>query len=68
MQKWEYRERMVIFAETEEGLVSEVDKWINGYGEEGWELVSAIPLIAPNQQGVAYGTVGAQYVFKRLKS
>jgi len=58
---------MVIFVETAEGLTSDLDKWINHFGAEGWELVSAIPLIAPNQQGVAYGTVGAQYVFKRPK-
>jgi hypothetical protein len=42
------------------------------YGENrnvqgGWELVSAVPLIAPNRDGIAYGTVGSQMILKRQK-
>jgi hypothetical protein len=38
---------------------------INGAGIEGWELVSSAPLIAPNKDGVAYGTIGLHLIFKR---
>jgi hypothetical protein len=63
--KWEYFDRMVVFSESEEGMVSGLDSWINGAGADGWELVSSIPLIAPNKDGVAYGTIGIHMVFKR---
>ena len=63
--KWEYFDRMVIFEDAEGGLVSKLDTWINGAGAEGWELASSIPLIAPNKDGVAYGTIGLHLIFKR---
>ncbi len=62
--RWEYHDRMVMFTETPEGLTSGLD-WLNDAGRDGWELVGAIPLIAPNRDGVAYGTVGAHLIFKR---
>jgi hypothetical protein len=46
-------------------MVSGLDSWINGAGADGWELVSSVPLIAPNKDGVAYGTIGIHMVFKR---
>ena len=63
--KWEYLDRMVLFNQTEEGLTSGIEGWINEVGGEGWELVGSTPLIAPNRDGVAYGTVGVHFVFKR---
>ncbi len=63
--QWEYFDRMVVFTETPEGMVSGLDTWINGAGTEGWELASSTPLIAPNRDGVAYGTIGVHLVFKR---
>ena len=63
--QWEYFDRMVIFSDGEGGMVSGLDTWINGAGSEGWELVSAAPLIAPNKDGVAYGTIGLHLIFKR---
>jgi hypothetical protein len=63
--KWEYYDRMIVFEDSEQGMVSGLDSWINGAGAEGWELVSAVPLIAPNKDGVAYGTIGTHLVFKR---
>jgi hypothetical protein len=63
--KWEYFDRMIVFQDSEQGMVSGLDSWINGAGAEGWELVSAVPLIAPNKDGVAYGTIGTHLVFKR---
>ena len=33
--KWEYFDRMVVFNETEEGMVSGLDSWINGAGADG---------------------------------
>ncbi len=64
--QWEYFDRMVIFNDEEGGgLVSGLDAWINGVGAEGWELVSSAPLIAPNKDGVAYGTIGLHLIFKR---
>jgi len=63
--QWEYFDRMVIFSDAEGGLVSGLDDWINGVGAEGWELVSSAPLIAPNKEGVAYGTIGLHLIFKR---
>lgn len=62
--RWEYQDRMVMFKETPDGLLSGLD-WLNNVGQEGWEMVSAVPLIAPNKDGVAYGTVGALMIFKR---
>lgn len=63
--KWEYFDRMVLFSETEEGMISGLDAWINDAGGDGWELVGTTPLIAPNKDGVAYGTIGIHLVFKR---
>ena len=63
--KWEYLDRMVIFQDAEGGMVSGLDAWINDVGSEGWELVSSVPLIAPNKDGVAYGTIGIHLIFKR---
>jgi len=63
--KWEYFDRMVVFTESDEGMVSGLDSWINGAGADGWELVGSVPLIAPNKDGVAYGTIGIHMVFKR---
>ncbi len=62
--KWEYRDEMVMFKETQDGLVSNLD-FLNTWGADGWELSSTVPLIAPNRDGVAYGTVGALLIFKR---
>lgn len=62
--RWEYQDRMVMFKESGEGLVSDLG-WLNDVGAEGWELTTAVPLIAPNREGIAYGTVGALMVFKR---
>ncbi len=63
--QWEYFDRMVLFSETEEGMVSGLNAWINEAGAERWELVSSAPLIAPNKDGVAYGTIGLHLIFKR---
>ena len=62
----EYMEKIVMFKETPEGLAADMD-WLTEAGREGWELVSAIPLIAPNRDGIAYGTVGSQMILKRQK-
>ena len=62
--RWEYRSQMVLFEETEEGLVAEMD-WLEEAGIQGWELASTLPLIAPNRDGVAYGTVGLFAILKR---
>jgi len=63
--QWEYFDRMVVFSECDDDRVSGLDSWINHVGAEGWELVSSVPLIAPNKDGVAYGTIGIHMVFKR---
>jgi hypothetical protein len=68
MMQWEYFDRMVIFSDAEGGMVSGLDEWINGAGTEGWELVSSAPLIAPNKDGIAYGTIGLHLIFKRRLS
>ena len=44
----EYMEKIVMFKETPEGLTTEMD-WLHEAGDDGWELVTAIPLIAPNR-------------------
>jgi hypothetical protein len=62
----EYMEKIVMFKETAEGLAADME-WLHGAGREGWELVSAIPLIAPNRDGIAYGTVGSHMILKRQK-
>jgi hypothetical protein len=64
MTRWEYQERMVMFKETQEGLVIDLG-WLNEVGADGWELTTSVPLIAPNRDGVAYGTVGALLILKR---
>ncbi len=63
--QWEYMDRMVVFNDSDGGMVSGLETWINGAGAEGWELASSIPLIAPNKDGVAYGTIGVHLIFKR---
>jgi uncharacterized lipoprotein YajG len=40
------------------------DKTLNGYGKDGWILVSITPLRADSQDG---GVGECAYVFKRLK-
>ena len=62
--KWEYRDEMVMFKETQDGLMSNLEL-LGAWGAEGWELASSVPLIAPNRDGVAYGTVGALLILKR---
>jgi len=62
----EYMEKIVMFKETPEGLTTDMD-WLYEAGNDGWELVSAIPLIAPNRDGIAYGTVGSHMILKRQK-
>ncbi|MBI2080972.1 MAG: hypothetical protein HY575_06090 [candidate division NC10 bacterium] len=64
MTRWEYQDRMVMFKETSEGLISNLD-WLPGAGAEGWEVTATVPLIAPNREGVAYGTVGALLILRR---
>ncbi len=64
MTRWEYQDRIVIFKESKEGLQSDLS-WLNEVGADGWELTASVPLIAPNRDGVAYGTVGALLIFKR---
>ncbi len=66
--QWEYLDKMVLFTDTTDGLVSGIDSWINDFGTQGWELVGSTPLIAPNRDGVAYGTIGVHFVFKRPRT
>ncbi len=62
--RWEYRSEMVLFEETDEGLTQPME-WLVDAGKEEWELVSAVPLVAPNRDGVAYGTIGIMAILKR---
>lgn len=62
--RWEYRSEMVVFEQTDEGLTHPM-KWLEDAGKEEWELVSAVPLVAPNPDGVAYGTIGIMAILKR---
>jgi hypothetical protein len=67
--QWEYFDRVEFFNQLEDGrMVSKLDEWMNDAGAEGWELVGTSPLIAPNKDGIAFGTVGVHLVFKRPKS
>ncbi len=59
---FEYMDRMVMFQDTPEGLTADM-KWLKEAGEDGWELVTSLPLIAPNRDG----TVGCQMILKRSK-
>ena len=61
---FEYNDKMMMFKDTSEGLTADIG-WLKEAGEEGWELVSSVPLIAPNRDGVAYGTVGCHFILKR---
>jgi len=63
---FEYMDKMVMFQDTPEGLTADMG-WLKEAGEHGWELVSSVPLIAPNRDGIAYGTVGCQMILKRPK-
>jgi hypothetical protein len=66
--KWEYLDKMALFTDSTDGLLSGLDGWINEVGAQGWELVGSTPLIAPNRDGIAYGTIGVHLVFKRPAS
>ena len=48
---FEYMDRMVMFQDTPEGLTADMG-WLKEAGEDGWELVSSVPLIAPNRDGI----------------
>lgn len=63
---FEYKEKIVMFKETPEGLTADME-WLHQAGEEGWELSATVPLIAPNRDGIAYGTVGSHMILKRQK-
>lgn len=63
---WEYLDKVLMFKESSQGLEADMS-WLRERGEEGWELVSSLPLIAPNRDGIAYGTVGCHLVLKRQK-
>lgn len=67
-KQWEYFDRMVVFRDSEQGMESGLESWINDAGKEGWELVSSSPLIAPNKDGLAYGTIGIHLIFKRQRA
>jgi len=64
---FEYMEKMVMYKETKDGLASDME-WLHEAGAQGWELVAASPLIAPNRDGIAYGTVGIHVILKRQKA
>ncbi len=64
---FEYMDRMMMFEDTPDGLTADME-WLKDAGKEGWELVSSVPLIAPNRDGIAYGTVGCHFILKRGKS
>ena len=61
---FEYADRMMMFQDTAQGLTADIG-WLKEMGEQGWELVSSVPLIAPNRDGIAYGTVGCHFILKR---
>jgi hypothetical protein len=63
---FEYLDKMVMFQDTPEGLTADM-AWLKEAGEDGWELVASVPLIAPNRDGIAYGTVGCQMILKRSR-
>jgi len=63
---FEYLDKMVMFQDTPEGLTADMG-WLKEAGENGWELVSSVPLIDPNRDGIAYGTVGCQMILKRAR-
>ena len=63
---FEYMDKMMMFQDTPEGLTADVG-WLKEAGGQGWELVSSVPLIAPNRDGIAYGTVGVHFILKRPK-
>jgi hypothetical protein len=54
-----------MFKETPEGLTS---RWTGcTKRERKVGTGAAVPLIAPNRDGIAYGTVGSQMILKRQK-
>jgi len=63
---FEYMDRMMMFENTPEGLTADMG-WLQEAGKDGWELVASVPLIAPNRDGVAYGTVGCHFILKRVQ-
>lgn len=63
---FEYMDKMMMFKDTPEGLTADIG-WLQEAGSQGWELVSTVPLVAPNRDGIAYGTVGAHFILKRAR-
>lgn len=66
--QWEYFDRMVLFKGTDDGLISDLNEWINDAGSNGWELVGTTPLVAPFREGGASATIGVHLIFKREKT
>ncbi len=46
VMKWEYKDHMAMFKETQDGLVSNLE-FMHAWGADGWELATSLPLIAP---------------------
>lgn len=70
-EQWEYKSIFIRnshkFAKQGEVNFENPDKTLDKYGQQGWELVAAVPLIASNlSSGNAY-TSYLCYTFKRKK-
>ena len=59
MQRWEYQS---IYVDLE---LEEVDEVLDEYGADGWELVSAVPVLGSTKRSGTSVTLGIRYVFKR---
>lgn len=47
--QWEYFDRMVVFDDSEQGMVSGLEEWINDAGKDCWELVTRLPSLPPTR-------------------
>lgn len=71
MQKWEYK---VIIRQRQSGFFTDNNWSVNmcdflpEMGEEGWELVSVLPLSSEYGEGKAGFTSDEKWVFKRPKN
>jgi hypothetical protein len=65
MQKWEYQRMVATQTTDDREFDSQID--LTKIGDEGWELISVVPISNYHHLGSSGTTNQLLYVFKRLK-
>jgi len=69
MKKWEYHivlETMDWYADQRDQFQNDMDEWLNGWGEDGWEVAATISTHVKVSSTVSPEATLTYMVFKRL--